>query len=162
DPRTLRQHRRPVDYTARLEERHTLLHGTDRLHVLAADMARAAVAAQQASPQYRVDVVRPLEDRREAPCAFERIDRDPEVLERDRDLGRELDLTGLQRPVDRRPEVVLVGRNQLPMRLVAALCRHPGFDAQRTKEIRVPPANLGVLTRLRQLLEPELADRLEQ
>ena len=158
----MRHDRHTLDVPGLLEERHALLQGAERLLVLAADVARAAVAAQQASPQYRVDVVRPLEDRREAPCAFERVDRDPEVLERDRDLGRELDLTGLQRPVDRRPEVVLVGRNQLPMRLVAALCRHPGFDAQRTKEIRVPPANLGVLTRLRQLLEPELADRLEQ
>jgi hypothetical protein len=160
DADPVQQHADPLLVAERPEERKALLVRPLRWLVVPREPQRAGETAKGPGPKPLGQLVR--EELLEPPGAFERVRRDPEVLEQDHQLPGLGEATGRHRAVERGAKVLLLADQKLRLTPIAALRR--GIDAfgEREVDVEVAPSGLLQLAGLLEKLERELADRLQQ
>src|SRR5437763_3404539 len=143
-----------------LKDAQSLLLGLVAGRPFAGHPRRLAVGPQGACLQHRWDSRAMFEQRPQAPDTLERVVHHPELLQRNREPEGELGIA-VDRPVDRRAEVVLLGPDDLRPLRPLALCGEARGLTEREEVLGVAASKRVALARTAELLERELADRLE-
>ena len=152
----------PLVVSERAEQRETLLVLVVRELVPPGQPERAGVAAKRPRPQPLGKLLAGRQKLLEATRAFERVGRDPEVLQQDHELDRTHAVTCGHGAVDGCTEVLLLAQQELRSLPVVALRGGVGCLCERAEEVVVAATGVLELAGLLQLLDCKLADRLQQ